>query len=76
MIFWWAFLCSLISVFLSISWSVLVSLGGSMIRSLFWSSGWVMAVMSQWMPLAYCPSLRWLVPINMRIWSYSLISSL
>ena len=47
MVFWLAFLCSLTSVFLSISWLVLVSLGGSMIRSLFWSSGWVMAVMSR-----------------------------
>ena len=76
MAFWLVFLCSLTSVFLSISWLMLDSLGGSMICSLFWSSGCVMAVMSRWMSLACCPNLRWLVPIKMSIWSYSLMSSL
>ena len=76
MVFWLVFLCSLTSVFLSISWLVLDNLGGSMICSLFWSSGCVMAVMSRWMSLACCPNLRWLVPISMSMWSYSLMSSL
>ena len=35
MVFWLVFLCSLMSVFLSISWLVLDILGGSMICSLF-----------------------------------------
>ena len=39
MIFWLEFLCSFISVFLSISWLVFDNLGGSMMSSLFWSRG-------------------------------------